>query len=479
MSTALRSLFLVVLLHGCAADKADSGRAGGVGAPLLQVQDGRLVDTQGRQVLLRGVNARVEGLFDVTFDDGRIALEEIPPFGRDDCELLAEELGLNHLRLPVNWSGIEPTSGTYDQAYLDRIGVLVDACAEVGVWTIVDLHQDAYGKDIGEDGAPLWAIHPAPEELLEGPLTSEELASRRTSAVVLQAFDSLYSNATLDNGRPVRDAYAEMAAVLAESLADHPGAVALELQNEPVVFGQQERLDEFHEAVAAAVRAVAPELPLVFEPDALRNFNDQAPMDVPFGWNDAIYGPHIYTDVFEDGWASENTDDIRASIAGAEVEATFHDAHLYVGEFGNDPRSERGQLYLETCFDAFDEHEASWALWLYEEHSQDSWGLWDEGAEPHTRGDLRASAADMLARAFPIATAGEIAGIDWVAETRTLTVSIDAATDRPHVVAAPLRTFPAGVTASCDGAAVPVTQYQPGRVEVTCEGSVLVVAPAD
>ncbi len=475
----LPTLLLLGILSGCSGPKSDSGVPGAGEGPTLQVASGQLVDSEGRQVLLRGVNARVNGLFDVTFDDGRVALEEIPPFTGEDCRFLAEDLGLNLLRLPVNWSGIEPASEVYDQAYLDRVTDLVDDCAAVGVWTIVDLHQDAYGKDIGEDGAPLWAIHPAPDTLLEGPLTAEELVVRRTSAVVLQAFSSLYDNAVLENGRPVRDAYAEMAAVLAASLDGHPGAVALELHNEPVSPGQQARLDAFHEAVTAAVREVAPDLPVVFEPDALRNLTDSAPMDTPFGWDNAIYGPHIYTDVFEDGWASEDTEAVRASVSRAAEEAVFHDAHLFIGEFGNDPRSERGQLYLETCFDAFDAHRASWAMWLYEEHSQDAWGLWDEGDVPHTRGALREEAADLLARAYPMATAGQLETVDWDADTRTLQVTFSSAGDAPHVLAAPERTFPAGVAVSCDGEAVAPSDVGFGRVEVRCAGQVLELSSAE
>src|SRR5450432_1296792 len=44
-----------------------------------------LRDTQGRIALLHGVNARIDGVFDVTFDDGRIALETIPALTADDC----------------------------------------------------------------------------------------------------------------------------------------------------------------------------------------------------------------------------------------------------------------------------------------------------------------------------------------------------------------------------------------------------------
>ena len=46
----------------------------------LRVRDGRLVDERGREVTLRGVNARAAGVFDVTFDDGRLPLEPIPGF---------------------------------------------------------------------------------------------------------------------------------------------------------------------------------------------------------------------------------------------------------------------------------------------------------------------------------------------------------------------------------------------------------------
>ncbi|MEC8422661.1 MAG: cellulase family glycosylhydrolase, partial [Myxococcota bacterium] len=388
-----RAFCLLFFLPACAAtDQPSSVDSGAPDVPTarLSVEQGRLIDSSGRTVLLRGVNARVEGLFDVTFDDGRAALEEIPPFTGQDCAFLAEELGLNLLRLPVNWSGIEPEPDDWDAAYLSHIGRLVDDCDDAGVLTIVDLHQDAYGKDIGEDGAPLWAIEPPPPALLEGPLTSEELAARRISPAVIAAFRSLYSNAPLSStGEGAMDAYAEMAGHLAAFLRDHPGAVALELQNEPVPLGDQAGLDAFHDAVTTAVRAAHPTLPVVFEPDAIRNITDAAPVEAPFPFDNAIYGPHIYTDVFEDGWASEDVGAIRDSVAAADQEARDHGAHLFIGEFGNDPRTERGALYIDTCLAAFDQYQASWAVWLYEEHSQGSWGLWDEGSVAHTRGALQ------------------------------------------------------------------------------------------
>ena len=77
---------------------------------------------------------------------------------------------------------------------------------------MIDLHEDAYSKEIGEDGAPLWAIQPPPTELLQGPL--DDLGSRRTSAQVTAAFDTFFDRADpagvraqfLDGARSRRDA---------------------------------------------------------------------------------------------------------------------------------------------------------------------------------------------------------------------------------------------------------------------------------
>src|SRR5579864_4010666 len=59
--------------------------AWGLDGRRLRELDGRLVDQHRREVTLRGVNARVEGIFDVTFSDGRQPLEAIPPFDDGDA----------------------------------------------------------------------------------------------------------------------------------------------------------------------------------------------------------------------------------------------------------------------------------------------------------------------------------------------------------------------------------------------------------
>ena len=68
-------------------------------------------DTQGRQLLFRGYNAKVAPLFDITFDDGRTPNESFPDLSEAEASRI-EQLGWNVLRIPVSWSGLEPQPQT-------------------------------------------------------------------------------------------------------------------------------------------------------------------------------------------------------------------------------------------------------------------------------------------------------------------------------------------------------------------------------
>src|SRR5439155_5840851 len=74
----MRTVVALVVLLAVAPARALDGRR-------LHVHRRRLLDERRREVTLRGVNARVEGIFDVTFDDGRLPLEAIPVFDDGDA----------------------------------------------------------------------------------------------------------------------------------------------------------------------------------------------------------------------------------------------------------------------------------------------------------------------------------------------------------------------------------------------------------
>src|SRR5262245_30229939 len=167
----------------------------------VHVEDGRVVDQWGRELVLRGVNAKYEKLFDVGFSDGRKPTEVDAPWDDWDAPELAVR-GFDFVRLCINWSGLEPTEGTFDPAFLARLDRVVDDLEAAGVYVLIDFHEDAWSKEIGEDGAPLWAILPAPPMLLSGPIAGgpgldppyEDLTARRTSPVTLAAFESFWED---------------------------------------------------------------------------------------------------------------------------------------------------------------------------------------------------------------------------------------------------------------------------------------------
>ncbi len=118
-------------------------------------------DGTGRQLLFRGYNAKVNGIFDAQFSDGRAPNETFPDFDEASAEKF-EELGFDAMRLTINWSALEPTPLHYSDAFFAKVDVVLDMAHRHHFYVILDMHQDAYSKEIGEDGAPLWAITPEP-----------------------------------------------------------------------------------------------------------------------------------------------------------------------------------------------------------------------------------------------------------------------------------------------------------------------------
>lgn len=136
--------------------------------------DGRIMDEFGRNLVFRGMNARVQGLF-----DGSAEWETAPAvYDESDAWTLAN-LGFNLLRLAINWSGLEPEEGNFSETYLQLMDQVVSMSVAAGVYVLIDFHQDKYSKFIGEDGAPRWAIiPPLPEAPEKAPMTLQILLAQ-------------------------------------------------------------------------------------------------------------------------------------------------------------------------------------------------------------------------------------------------------------------------------------------------------------
>ena len=162
-------------------------------------------------------------------------------------------LGFNVIRLTLSWSQLEPTPGTYNVTYLDRIAQVVGWARQQGIYVLLDMHQDNYSRFIDDtaaaevppvlttvkqsgghaDGAPPWAI------LTDG---VPGLAPFGTDVLNLQmgaAFNSFWINrpAPVPQGEApgtgLQDHYIGAMAALARRFKRDSAVVGYEIMNEP------------------------------------------------------------------------------------------------------------------------------------------------------------------------------------------------------------------------------------------------------
>ena len=96
----------------------------------ITVQGDRLVDPQGRHVILHGINL-------VNKDPAAGCL------GDEGPELFAamRDWGFNCIRLGIIWDGLEPEPGVYDETYLQGIDRQIAWAKENDLVVFLDMHK--------------------------------------------------------------------------------------------------------------------------------------------------------------------------------------------------------------------------------------------------------------------------------------------------------------------------------------------------
>jgi endoglycosylceramidase len=287
-SLAAALVLIVTALAGCSQTTPPSSVAV---APLLGylhvVHPSRglpyLADAEGRQVELRGV--AVVGMEDIAYTgsgngpplypidpadyDGRCPttsalgsqgpvceVDASMPAGRQSTapgshDDLAEirGLGMNVIRLVLDWSELEPTPGAYSSEYLARVAQVVGWARAQGISVILDMHEDQYSRFIlpttgtlpsgcsasgGYDGAPLWAV------FTDGEPSCAQFGQSDLNPAVAAAFDNFWHNRRVPGdtghspGPGLQDQYIGALAALARRFSDDPAVIGYELMNEPL-----------------------------------------------------------------------------------------------------------------------------------------------------------------------------------------------------------------------------------------------------
>jgi endoglycosylceramidase len=433
------AVLALVLMAGSARAQAPAPRLEYLhvapGADLPQV-----VDESGRTVILRGVN--VNGLVDYWTPDLRpnypvapkayergacphdSSLTTAVPLCERDLSQIAA-FGWDVIRLPLSWSLLEPTPGTINRTYVDRIAQVVGWARARGVRVVLDLHQDAWSKYVfapkgalcppqtvamdGGDGAPAWASAHLTTACAPG-------GTRELEPPVQEAAQRFWLDLPASDGVGVQEHYAAVMTALARRFAREPAVAGYEVMNEPqpgfaplVMDGTELML--FQAKVVNTVVAALPHLRQLFfvEPGGTRNVTAARTFVLPWSayssYRDVVYAPHVYTSVFtadstvlqgKAGSLESSDSDYQAAVGDAKALGL----PLWVGEFGNDPHDDR--RILDPHYAHQDALAIGGALWVWKEH-----GTWGVLGAPYDGGGLSKGArTTRVATVYPSATVG-------------------------------------------------------------------------
>ena len=179
---------------------------------LLTVRDRQFFDSEGREVILHGVNVHAACT-------------------RDDLKRI-KTWGFNCVRLVMFWSALEPECGQYDDDYLRQIDERIRWTKQNRIYVLLDRHRDLWGEGVPHGrGAARWAlITEGQSHKHVGPAWSDAYLS---SPMVQAAFDSFWANKPGPDGVGIQDRFALAWQRLAERYAEEPTVIGIDLFNEP------------------------------------------------------------------------------------------------------------------------------------------------------------------------------------------------------------------------------------------------------
>jgi len=401
-----------------------------------------IFDAAGRQVLLRGVNLNALG----DYYQPNPAYPSVIPLRAADFPRMAEQ-GFDVVRLILSWSLLEPARGQISGDYLRQIKAAVAAAKANGIYVVLDMHQDAWGKYIatppgvtcppnleravGWDGAPEWAT------ITDGKSTCRVPGVRELAAAVKQAFANFYTDRDA-----IQTELINAWAAVAREFANEPAVAGYDLINEPH-FGNNlvdpaPQLAAFYARLVPAIRAAEQQAGglshvIFFEPIPTWPAAGTTPAADFTADENLVFAPHNYVESLTTFGAST----IEEGFAIAARDAADYGTTFWIGEYGwfGDPPTNKAKVIRYAR--AEDQMLVSGTWWQWHQACGDPHTIGMDGGQPPPElihfnrtlcpGDVDGGPvpewAVVLSRPYPRAAPGRLLSLQSDGDATTLQLS--------------------------------------------------------
>lgn len=391
--------------------------------------DGRwFKDAQGRVAIFRGINVT--------------NTVKWPPYEYWTQEHewdLMQDWGVNLVRLLMAWETIEPDKGRYTDWFFEERSDQQVAWAEPrGIYILLDMHMDVYGRMVAGNGAPDWATRTDIPFKAQSPWGINYLA--RATA---QSYDDLWTSPELQAhyiGAWMRAVkyYRFRKIVIGYDLFNEPFCGTIS----PWEFSRK-TLPQFQDRVAAVIRTKDPGRIIFYEPLIFTSSGMAVMMPPPRVGNVAL-APHYYDPVM--GFLHEKPYDQDPSrihnmmdLRDQEMKAMGGIAWL-MGEFGVGVSAPDYNFYLRDFYNELDLHMGSGTIY---EMSRGGMGPLNPDGSENT------VFLNEMVRTYPQRIAGEPLNFSFNSTTKVFTLTykqVKGVTGPTEIFIPEARHYPGGFT---------------------------------
>lgn len=139
----------------------------------LTIENGEFRDSNGRQVVLRGINVAADAklpsepqqpshVAEDFFNGDDVSFHQ-RPFTKGDAHTHFARLkrfGFNTIRYIFTWEAVEAAGpGKYDEEFIQHTIHILRIAKQYGFFIFMDPHQDVWSRFTGGSGAPLWTLY--------------------------------------------------------------------------------------------------------------------------------------------------------------------------------------------------------------------------------------------------------------------------------------------------------------------------------